>query len=187
MLILYKFWNVQFSWYQKITPTTPRVIISTTFMIIFIENMQKLRVSNAATCKNMRFELQLKRSKRSFITHITYLNSQLLLLYIVQSYFGHYGNMWSGCSITFAPYIHFQLKLKCIASVTHRRHDTSTLCWCWQQEHTVLRACQTYDRVVAPWLQLKADAHGRLHGYQTHDTECSTTRLIYPRNKDIYF
>ena len=96
-------------------------------MIIFIENMQKLRVSNTASCKNIRFELQLKRSKRSFITHITYLNSQLLLLYIVQSYFGHYGNMWSGCSITFAPYIHFQLKIKCIASVAHRRHDTSSV------------------------------------------------------------
>ena len=128
-------------------------------MIIFIENMQKLRVSNAASCKNIRFELQLKRSKRSFITHITYLNSQLLLLYIVQSYFGHYGNMWSGCSITFAPYIHFQLKIKCIASVTHRRHAGSKNILC----------CVPAKRTIAL-------RHHDCNSRQMHMGDCTATK-----------
>ena len=80
-LMLYKFWNVQFSWYQKKIPSPPQAIISTTSMINTTENMQKLRTSNAARGQNMRFELQ---QKQDILSCITYMTSQMLLLYIVQ-------------------------------------------------------------------------------------------------------
>ena len=50
-------------------------------MINTTENMQKLRASNAVRGQNMRFELQQKQGKLSYITYMT---GQLLLLYIVQ-------------------------------------------------------------------------------------------------------
>ena len=70
--------------YIKVCITPPRAIISTTSMINTTEIMQKLRASDAATGQNIRFEQQVKKGKFSYITYITYMTGQLLLLYNVQ-------------------------------------------------------------------------------------------------------
>ena len=113
---------MQFSRYQKNILTPPQAIILATSMINFIENMQKLRVSNAATCQNVCFNLQQKR--------VNLVISLILLIWLVIYYYfilcniilHTYRNIWSGVSTRLGPYIHFQFKINLQRLSRHESH-----------------------------------------------------------------
>ena len=85
-LMLYKFWHVQFSWYQKSITTITWAIILSTFMIIFIENRQTLLSIKRRNMLKYVFWATAKKGKLTYITCITYMTGHLLLFYIGQYY-----------------------------------------------------------------------------------------------------